>query len=180
MKTAKVICKNVIWFTGLSGSGKTTIAIELKKKFENVGITSIILDGDNLRNGLNKDLGFSLEDRIENIRRAAEIAKFLSDNGIMVISSFISPTNEIRNLAKNIIGEYRFKEIFLSTELSVCETRDVKGLYEKARAGILRDFSGISSPFEIPENPDLAINTGEMDIEQTVDMVYNFILNKII
>lgn len=179
MNSSNSIYDQVIWFTGLSGSGKTTIALELKKRFDSLGITSIILDGDNLRNGLNKDLGFSLEDRIENIRRAAEIAKLLSDNGILVIASFISPTNEIRNLVRNIIGENRFKEIFLSAELSVCEGRDVKGLYAKARAGILKDFSGISSPFEFPEYPNLAINTGEMDIEKAADMVYNFILNKI-
>ena len=170
------ICGKVLWFMGLSGSGKTTIAKELKKRFDQIEIKSLILDGDDLRNGINKDLGFSIEDRYENIRRAAEIAKLLSNNGFLVISCFISPTNEIRNLAKNIIGEERYIEVFLNSELAVCEARDVKGLYKKARAGELKDFSGISSPFEIPEKPDIRVNTGVLNKDESVNLIFEYLL----
>lgn len=175
MNLSSFICDQVIWFTGLSGSGKSTIANGLKKKFDQIGINSIILDGDNLRNGLNQDLGFSLADRTENIRRAAEIAKLLVENRLLVIASFICPTNELRKLARTIIGDKYFKEVYLSTELSICELRDVKGLYKKARAREINDFSGISSPFETPENPDLNIDTSEFTIEQTVEKIFEFI-----
>jgi len=176
MDLSNFICNQVIWFTGLSGSGKSTIAFELKKKFDTIGIKSIILDGDNIRKGLNQDLGFSLEDRIENIRRAAEIAKLLVENKLLVIACFISPTNEIRNLARTIIGDKYYKEVYLSTELAICELRDVKGLYKKARTGEIKEFSGISSPFEIPENSDLNINTKELTLDEAVEKVYEFII----
>jgi adenylylsulfate kinase len=177
MHSTNFIYSRVIWFTGLSGSGKTTIALELKKRFDKLGIKSLVLDGDRLRKGLNKDLGYSIEDRFENIRRAAEIAKLLSEDEILVLASFISPTKEIRALAKKIIGGNHYKEIYLSTDLKVCESRDIKGLYKKARNAELNDFSGISSPYEIPECPDLEIDTGKLNLEQSVESVYDFIIN---
>lgn len=178
MNSSSFICNQVIWFTGLSGSGKSTIAQELKKKFDQQRKKSIILDGDNLRNGINQDLGFSLKDRIENIRRAAEIAKLFVENDFIVIACFISPTNDIRKLARTIIGDKYYNEIYLSTELSVCELRDVKGLYKKARVGEIKDFSGISSPFETPDNPDLNINTAELTMEKSVEKVYEFVIKR--
>ena len=138
-----------------------------------------MLDGDNIRVGINNNLGFSEDDRLENIRRIAEVSKLLINTGMITICSFISPTKEIRELAREIIGEDDFIEIFLNPPLEVCEDRDPKGLYKKARAGIIKDFTGISSPFEAPENPDLVIDTSSTSIKDSVDQIFNVIIDRI-
>lgn len=165
----------MIWFTGLSGSGKTTLARRLKSEFDQMGIKSVLLDGDEIRSGLNSDLGFTMEDRMENIRRVAEIALLLVNSGVFVITSFISPTNQIRNKARKIIGENQFFEIFLCPDMKICESRDVKGLYDKARKNELKDFSGISSPYEIPKNPNLSIDTGNLSIDISSRIIFDSI-----
>jgi adenylylsulfate kinase len=169
----------VIWMTGLSGSGKSTIAMGLEKKLFSHGYFSQLLDGDNTRVGINNNLGFSLEDRKENIRRVSEVSKLFLDSGIICINSFVSPTIEIRAMAKKIIGESHFLEVFINTPLEVCESRDVKGLYAKARAGEIKGFTGIDSPFESPQHPDLEILTKDMSIDSSIDKVFNFVLPKI-
>lgn len=169
----------VIWFTGLSGSGKTTLASNLEKELFFRRFFCQVLDGDNIRSGINNNLGFTEEDRLENIRRIAEVSKLLINTGMITICSFISPTEEIRKLARNIIGERDFIEIFLNPPLEVCEKRDTKGLYKKARAGIIKDFTGISSPFEPPANPDLEIDTSKIDIKDSVNMIFNTIIDRI-
>ncbi len=169
----------VIWFTGLSGSGKTTLASNLEKDLFFHRFFCQVLDGDNIRTGINNNLGFSEEDRLENIRRISEVSKLLINTGMITICSFISPTNEIRNLARNIIGEEDFIEIFLNTPLAVCEDRDVKGLYKRARAGEIKDFTGISSPFEAPKNPDVEIDTSVTGIKESVDIIFNAIIDRI-
>ena len=169
----------VIWFTGLSGSGKTTLAANLEKELFFKRFFCQVLDGDNIRTGINNNLGFSAEDRIENIRRIAEVSKLLINTGMITICSFISPTNEIRELARNIIGENDFIEIFLNPPLEVCEQRDTKGLYKKARAGIIKEFTGISAPFEAPEHPDLEIDTSKFSIKDCVDMIFDVIIDRI-
>ena len=141
----------MLWFTGLSGSGKSTVAIALERALQDRGLLCRILDGDNIRSGINANLGFSAEDRRENIRRIAEVGKLFVDTGIITIAAFISPTEEIRQMAEHIIGQDDFKEIFVSTPLEVCEQRDVKGLYARARRGEIQNFTGISAPFEAPE-----------------------------
>ena len=162
----------VIWLTGLSGSGKSTIANELAIKLQEKGKLSYILDGDNVRMGLNKDLGFSDDDRKENIRRIAEVAKLLSDAGIIVITAFISPFREERENAKDIIGRDNFLEVYVKADLSVCEERDPKGLYKKARAGEIPMFTGIDSPYEEPTNPDIITRTDKQDIKESVEFIY--------
>ena len=169
----------VIWFTGLSGSGKTTLASSLEKELFFRRFFCQVLDGDNIRTGINNNLGFSQEDRLENIRRIAEVSKLLLHTGMITICSFISPTHEIRSLARNIIGENDFIEVFLNPPLEVCEQRDTKGLYKKARAGIIQDFTGISAPFEAPENPDLELDTSSMGIKDCVDQIFNAIIDRI-
>ncbi|MBT8231125.1 MAG: adenylyl-sulfate kinase [Saprospiraceae bacterium] len=169
----------VLWFTGLSGSGKSTIAENLEKQLFSKGYFVQVLDGDNTRTGINKNLGFSLEDRLENIRRVAEISKLFINSGIICINSFVSPTIEIRNLAKEIIGPENFIEVFINTPLEVCEARDVKGLYKKARAGEIKGFTGIDSPFEAPENPEVEILTADQTVEDSVNDVYTKIINHI-
>ncbi len=149
----------VIWLVGLSGSGKTTIAIELEKILNQKGRLTQVLDGDNIRNGINKNLGFSDADRTENIRRIAEIAKLFCDCGIITICCFVSPTNAIREQARAIIGKEDFMEVYVETSLNECERRDVKGLYAKARKGEIKDFTGVNAPFEVPAHPDLIIQT---------------------
>jgi len=166
----------VIWLTGLSGSGKSTIAEQLEKILHAKGNLTMLLDGDNIRSGINNNLSFSDADRIENIRRIAEVSKLLLNCGIITINSFVSPTNEIRKMAKQLIGENDFLEIYINAPLEVCEARDVKGLYKKARAGLIPDFTGITSPFEAPENPALEIRTDQMEIEESVKMLLDFIL----
>lgn len=167
------------WFTGLSGSGKTTIAVELEKRLFNNGFMAILIDGDLLRMGLNGNLGFSLEDRNENIRRAAEVTKLFINTGIICITSFITPTEEARNIARSIIGEDDFFEVYLDTPLEVCEKRDVKGMYKKARVGDIKNFTGITSPFEIPVNPDIKIHGYNMPVEESVKELYEYVLSKI-
>ena len=169
----------VIWFTGLSGSGKTTLAANLEKELFFRRFFCQVLDGDNIRSGINNNLGFNHEDRLENIRRIAEVSKLLINTGMITLCSFISPTNEIRQMAKNIIGEKDFIEIFLNPPMEVCEQRDTKGLYKKARAGLIKDFTGISSPFEAPEHPDLEIDTSVTSIKDSVDLIFNAIIDRI-
>lgn len=158
----------VIWFTGLSGSGKTTLASALEKQLFNDGFLTQILDGDNIRSGINNNLGFSNDDRFENIRRIAEVSKLFLNCGVITICSFVSPTEHIRNNVKLIIGEDNFFEIYVSTPIEICEKRDTKGLYAKARAGLIKDFTGINSPFEPPVKPDLAIDTSQISIENAI------------
>lgn len=168
----------VIWMTGLSGSGKSTIAIGLERKLHEHGILTQVLDGDNVRTGINNNLGFSESDRTENIRRIAEVSKLFLNCGIVCINCFVSPTLEIRANAKKIIGE-DFIEVFINTPLEECEKRDVKGLYKKARAGEIKDFTGINAPFEAPLNPDVEIKTVGKSIEESVNELLNHILPKI-
>lgn len=158
----------MLWFTGLSGSGKSTVAIALERALQDRGLLCRILDGDNIRSGINANLGFSAEDRRENIRRIAEVGKLFVDTGIITIAAFISPTEEIRQMAEHIIGRDDFKEIFVSTPLEVCEQRDVKGLYARARRGEIQNFTGISAPFEAPEHPALSLDTSKLSIEESV------------
>lgn len=159
-----------IWFTGLSGSGKTTVAIALEKELQTKGLLTQILDGDNIRTGINNNLGFSDVDRIENIRRIAEITKLFVNCGVVTICCFVSPTEEIRTIAKNIIGKDDFIEIFVNTSLEVCEKRDVKGLYAKARKGEIKDFTGITAPFEAPINPAIEL-TDALSVEESVKKI---------
>ena len=161
-----------IWLTGLSGSGKSTIANELAVKLHNEGKLVYILDGDNIRMGLNKDLGFSDDDRKENIRRISEVANLMTDLGAIVITAFISPFENERQIAKDIIGKDNFIGIYLKAPLDVCEERDPKGLYKKARAGEIPMFTGIDSPYEEPINPDMFIKTDKMSIKESVDFIY--------
>lgn len=165
----------MIWFTGLSGSGKSTIALSLERELDKRGVLCRILDGDNIRSGINRNLGFSEEDRIENIRRIAEVGKLFVDTGIVTIAAFISPTNQLREMAADIIGKDDFREVYVSTPLSVCEQRDVKGLYARARRGEIKDFTGVSAPFEVPEHPDLELDTSVLSLEEAVECVLHLI-----
>jgi len=166
----------VIWLTGLSGSGKSTIAEAAEKALHAQGFLTMLLDGDNIRTGINNNLSFSPEDRLENIRRIAEISKLFLNCGIITINCFVSPTNEIRELAKQIIGPEDFLEVYVSAPLEVCEARDVKGLYAKARQGLIPDFTGITAPFEVPENPALEIPSHTLEIQEGVQRLLDFIL----
>ena len=159
----------MLWFTGLSGSGKSTIAVALERELHRRGRLCRTLDGDNIRAGINANLGFSEADRKENIRRIAEVSKLFVDTGIITIAAFISPTEEMRQMAAEIIGRNDFKEIYISTPLEECERRDVKGLYAKARLGEIKNFTGISSPFEVPANPALSLDTSKLTIKESVD-----------
>lgn len=166
----------VIWFTGLSGSGKTTIAISLEKELAKRGFLTQTLDGDNVRAGINNNLGFSEEDRIENIRRVAEVAKLFLNCGIITICCFVSPTRAMRNMAKNIIGTKDFIEVFVNTPLEICELRDIKGLYAKARRGEIKDFTGIQMPFEPPAKPMIELKTEKMSVDECVEKIMKSIL----
>ena len=166
----------MLWLTGLSGSGKSTIAIALERELHKRGLLCRILDGDNIRSGINNNLGFSAEDRVENIRRIAEIGKLFVDTGIITIAAFISPSNELRQMATRIIGEGDFLEIYVSTPLEECEKRDVKGLYAKARRGEIRNFTGISAPFEAPEHPVLSLDTSRLSLEESVNTLLELVL----
>lgn len=170
----------MIWFTGLSGSGKSTIAIALERELHRRGLLCRILDGDNIRSGINNNLGFSPEDRVENIRRIAEVSKLFVDSGIITIAAFISPNNDIREMAADIIGKNDFLEIYVSTPLEVCEQRDVKGLYAKARRGEVKNFTGISAPFEAPAHPALSIDTSKQSVEESVGQLMELILPRVI
>ena len=166
------------WLTGLSGSGKTTIAKILEEELFNNNILAKLIDGDIIRSEINTDLGYSISDRTENIRRAATISKMFNDCGIVVINCFISPTQNIRSLAKEIIGSENFYEIFINCPLDICEQRDPKGMYKKARRGDIKNFTGISSIYEKPENADLVIDTGNTTIEDSVKILFDFIMLK--
>lgn len=169
----------MIWFTGLSGSGKSTIAIALERELQKRGLLCRILDGDNIRSGINNNLGFSAEDRIENIRRIAEIGKLFVDTGIITIAAFISPNNDIREMAANIIGKENFMEIYVNTPIEECERRDVKGLYAKARKGEIKNFTGISAPFEAPQHPALSLDTSKLSVEESVNKLLELILPRV-
>lgn len=161
----------MLWFTGLSGSGKSTVAVALERELHRRGRLCRLLDGDNIRTGINAGLGFSADDRRENIRRIAEVGKLFVDTGIITLAAFVSPTEELRTLARDIIGAADFKEIFVATPLEECERRDVKGLYARARRGEVKNFTGISAPFEVPQNPALVLDTTDTPVEESVGKV---------
>ncbi len=169
----------VIWFTGLSGSGKTTLAQNLEKVLYKKGFLTQVLDGDNIRSGINNNLKFTEADRLENIRRIAEVSKLLINSGVITLNSFISPTKEIRDMAKGIIGKENFFEIYVNAPIEICEERDVKGLYEKARRGEIKNFTGIDSPFDAPIDCDLEIKTNVLSIKDSVELILEQILNRI-
>lgn len=168
-----------VWMTGLSGSGKTTIAKGVERHLHSQKILNQLLDGDNIRVGISNNLSFAPKDRTENIRRIAEVSKLFLNCGIVTLNCFVSPTIEMRKMAKNIIGADDFIEIYINASIDTCEKRDVKGLYRKARLGEIRDLTGISSPFEAPVNPALIINTSELSIEESVKKVLDYIMPKI-
>ncbi len=165
-----------LWLTGLSGSGKSTIAIALERELESRGFLCRILDGDNIRSGINKNLGFTAEDRAENIRRIAEITKLFVNSGIITIAAFISPEEQMRQMAADIIGAEDFKEVYISTPLKECERRDVKGLYAKARRGEIKNFTGIDSLFEPPVSPFITLDTSKLSVKESIDSLLEVIL----
>lgn len=168
----------MVWFTGLSGSGKSTIAIALERELHKRGLLCRILDGDNIRSGINNNLGFSEADRVENIRRIAEVGKLFVDTGIITLAAFISPNNSLRKMAASIIGEKDFLEVYVSTPIEECERRDIKGLYAKARNGEIANFTGISAPFEAPEHPAVSLDTSSISLEDSVNTLLDIILPK--
>ncbi len=167
LKQRGIVC----WFTGLSGSGKSTVANEVAYKLHTMGKIAYVLDGDNIRHGLNKNLGFSPEDRNENIRRISEVANLFADSGVIAITAFISPYRKVRNFCRELVGEGRFMEIFARAPLATCEERDPKGMYKKAREGIIKDFTGIDAPYEEPENPELIVETDKESVEESAQKV---------
>ncbi|MDK2917964.1 MAG: adenylylsulfate kinase [Candidatus Petromonas sp.] len=167
----------LIWFTGLSGSGKSTVASALEQRLFELGKLTYLLDGDNIRHGLNSDLGFSIKDRKENIRRIGEVSKLFVDAGVIVIASFISPLKEDRNNVRNLL-ERNFVEIYVDCPLDICERRDPKGLYKKARKGEIKDFTGIYSPYEKPENPEITIHTNSQSIDECVETILRYLKKK--
>jgi len=169
----------LIWFKGLSGSGKSTLAVQLEAQLHALGFKTYLLDGDNIRAGLNKDLTFSDEGRIENIRRIGEVSKLMLDAGVIVLSAFISPFQSDRAQVKSIVGEHNYIEVFVDAPLAVCEARDVKGLYRKARAGEVKNFTGIDSPYEAPVTPDVHIPTHELTLDESIAKLMGHILEKI-
>ncbi len=169
----------VVWLTGLSGSGKSTIAQEVEHLLYQKGILTKLLDGDNLRTGLNGNLGFSKKDREENIRRVAEVAKLFMETGVVTICSFVSPTIKIRTSAKRIIGDVDFMEVYVNASFEECAKRDVKGLYKKALAGEIKNFTGLDAPFESPSHPNVTIDTANQSIEESVKQLFNSILERI-
>ena len=168
-----------IWFTGLSGSGKSTVASALEQKLAANGFLCKVLDGDNIRTGLNSNLGFSAEDRTENIRRISEVCKLFDDTGIITIASFVSPTEDLRKIARDIIGEKDFFEVYMSTPLEECERRDVKGLYARARKGEVKNFTGISAPFDVPQNADISIDTTGLTPDEGANRIFERIADRI-
>lgn len=168
----------ILWFTGLSGSGKSTLAYQLEEDLFKKGVRTYVLDGDNIRTGLNKNLGFSAEDREENIRRIAEVAKLFIDAGIVVLTAFISPYRKDRAIARTLVGADEFVEIYVKCPLEICRQRDTKGLYKKASLGILKQFTGIDAPYEEPEHPDIVIETDTMSIERSVKRIIEFLEKK--
>jgi adenylylsulfate kinase len=169
----------LVWFTGLSGSGKSTLANAVEQKLHAIGIQTYTLDGDNVRHGLNKDLGFKAEDRRENIRRIAEVAHLMLDAGLVVLSAFVSPYRQDRKGIKQIVGAEEFMEVFVDTPLEVCELRDVKGLYAKARSREINNFTGISAPYEAPERPDLRIDTSVTGLDESTTLLTDLIVARI-
>ena len=169
----------ILWFTGLSGSGKSTIANEVELALNEQGFKTYLLDGDNVRLGLNNDLGFSDKDRVENIRRIREVAKLMLDAGLIVLCAFVSPFRKDRDALREVVNKGDFLEIFVNCPLEVCEERDVKGLYKKARAGLIKDFTGISSAFEAPLNPEIILNTKELSLEKCIEKILSLLLQKI-
>jgi len=170
----------ILWFTGLSGAGKSSLAHAVEEKLHSMGCKTYVLDGDNVRHGLCGDLSFSIADRKENIRRIAEVAKLMMEAGVIVLTAFISPFRQDRELARKIFPHGEFLEIFCDCSLQICEQRDVKGLYKKARAGEIKEFTGISSPYEVPLKPELRLNTGEESIEQCVHRVVELLQSRAI
>lgn len=168
----------LLWFTGLSGSGKSTIANALDVALHQRGYHTFLLDGDNVRHGLNKDLGFSDEDRVENIRRIGEVSKLFTDAGLIVLSAFISPFTSDRRMVRNLFPAVEFVEVFMDTPLATCEERDPKGLYEKARAGKIKHFTGIDSPYEAPERPEVRLDTSSMSVDDCVDHLIDYLLQR--
>jgi adenylyl-sulfate kinase len=169
----------VIWLTGLSGSGKTTLSENLNQLILRKGYFTKMFDGDVIRTGLNRDLSFSAEDRIENIRRIAEVAKMFSDSGLIVLCSFISPTHDVREMAKNIIGEDRFVEVYVNCPIEICEMRDVKGLYKKFRLGLIKNFTGFDSPYEPPIHPDIELRTDIWDVNKCTRYLMRRVMRRI-
>jgi adenylylsulfate kinase len=169
----------LIWFTGLSGSGKSTLAVQLEAQLHARGFKTYLLDGDNIRVGLNKDLEFTDEGRVENIRRIGEVSKLMMDAGIIVLSAFISPFKIDRDLVKEIVGPENYFEVFVNAPLEVCEERDVKGLYKKARAGVVKNFTGVDSPYEMPANPNITINTTTMTVDESVAKLEELIVPRL-
>ncbi len=165
----------ILWFTGLSGSGKSTLANAVEESLHREGRLTYLLDGDNIRHGLNRDLGFSTEDRMENIRRIGEVARLFCDAGLIVLTSFISPFQKDRDQVRSLVGRGEFVEIFVKCSLDTCEKRDPKGMYKKARAGEIREFTGIDSPYEEPENPEIVINTEEQTVEDSLDKIITYL-----
>ena len=165
----------IIWTTGLSGSGKSTVANEIAYKLHSIGKLTYVLDGDNIRHGLNKNLGFSPEDRNENIRRISEVAKLFSDAGVIAITAFISPYRKFRNYCRELVKPGQFMEVYCKASLDTCEKRDPKGMYKKAREGIIKDFTGIDAPYEEPENPEVIVDTDKETVEESVDKVISIL-----
>ncbi len=168
----------IIWFTGLSGSGKSTLAHALEDVLHKNQVRTYVLDGDNIRRGLCKDLGFSDEDRTENIRRIGEVSKLMMEAGVIVITAFISPFKKDREIVRNLVDSSEFLEIYCDSPLDICESRDVKGLYKRARAGEIKDFTGISSPYETPESPELALPTAKQDVETCINDILDFFVHQ--
>ncbi|MGG4265140.1 adenylyl-sulfate kinase [Peribacillus simplex] len=168
----------VLWFTGLSGSGKSTIANAVAKELYNRNIRSYVLDGDNIRHGLNKDLGFSEEDRTENIRRIGEVSKLFVDSGQFVLTAFISPFRADRQIVRDLLEEGEFIEVYIKCPIEECEVRDPKGLYDKARKGIIKDFTGIDSPYEEPEKPEIILESDQYSIEECVEQIIDYLTSK--
>lgn len=168
----------LLWFTGLSGSGKSTIANALDVALYERGYHTFLLDGDNVRHGLNRDLGFSDEDRVENIRRIGEVSKLFTDSGVIVLSAFISPFSSDRRLVRNLFPAGEFIEVFMDTPIQTCEERDPKGLYEKARAGKIKHFTGIDSPYEAPERPEVLLDTSQMSVDDCVNRLISYLLDR--
>ncbi len=165
----------ILWYTGLSGAGKSTLANKVEEKLFEKGFHTYVLDGDNVRHGLNKGLGFTADDRKENIRRIGEVSKLFVDAGVLVSTAFVSPYIEDREMVRSIVKEGEFIEIYVSASLEVCEERDTKGLYKKARAGEIKNFTGISDPYEAPENPELTVDTGGQTLDESADVVLQYL-----
>lgn len=168
----------VLWFTGLSGAGKSTLAHATEEKLHQLGCSTYVLDGDNVRHGLCGDLGFSDEDRKENIRRIGNVAKLMLESGVISLTAFISPFRSDRELVRSMMPHGDYLEIYCKADVTVCEQRDVKGLYKKAREGLIKDFTGVSSPYEAPEKPEILVNTGEEKLEDCVDQVINILAKR--